>query len=300
MDPALLWIHSDRNSSNRLMNDYQRIEKAITYLDTHFRDQPGIDEVAAHVGVSVSHFHRLFQRWAGITPKRFLEYVTASHARRLLAESRPVMDAAWQCGLSGSSRLHDLFIGLEGVTPGQVKSQGEGLTLYWEVHDSPFGSCLIAQTERGISALRFVDEHGPDRSLASLQSQWPRARLVQDRHRTADSINKILTGLTGNEPRGLRLHVAGTNFQIRVWAALLEIPPGQVVSYGQLARAVDKPGAARSAGTAVGANPVALLIPCHRVLRATGAFGEYAWGAQRKRAILAWESAHCDRLYCPR
>ena len=277
------------------MNDYQRIEKAIAYLDGQFRDQPAIDEVAAYVGVSVSHFHRLFQRWAGITPKRFLEYVTASHARRLLSDSQPLMESAWQCGLSGGSRLHDLFVGLEGVTPGQIQKHGEGLTVYWGIHDTPFGPCLLAQTERGICTLRFIDNISAEQASDSLQVQWPRARLVKDQALTSRSMASIVTGLADGQSHGLRLHVGGTNFQVRVWSALLDIPPGRVTSYGQLARAIGQPKAVRATGTAVGANPVALLIPCHRVLRATGAFGQYAGGAVRKRAILAWEGATSAR-----
>lgn len=273
------------------MNDYQRIEKAIAYLDGNFRDQPSIEQVAAQVGVSVSHFHRLFQRWAGITPKRFLEYVTASHARRLLTESLPIMESAWQCGLSGGSRLHDLFVGLEGITPGQIRKRGDGLTVYWGIHDSPFGPCLLARTERGICNLRFVAGNQSDQATEFLQSHWPRARLVRDQPLTSRSMANVLTGLADGQSHGLRLHVGGTNFRVRVWAALLEIPPGRVASYGQLAGAIGQPKAVRATGTAVGANPVALLIPCHRVLRASGAFGQYAGGPERKRAILAWESA---------
>ena len=273
------------------MNDYQRIEKAIRYLDENFRDQPGIDEVAAHVGVSTSHFHRLFQRWAGITPKRFLEYVTAAHARRLLANSRPVMDAAWQCGLSGGSRLHDLFVGLEGVTPGQVQRRGDGLTLYWGIHDTPFGACLLAMSERGVSALRFVESDELEPSLTTLKQQWPRARLIRDPAETTASMERVIAALADGQTHGLRVHAHGTNFQVRVWAALLAIPPGQVASYGQVASAIGHPDAVRATGTAVGANPVALLIPCHRVLRASGGFGMYAGGPERKRAILAWEQA---------
>ncbi len=277
-----------------LMNDYQRIEKAIRYLDENFRDQPGVDKVAAHVGVSVSHFHRLFQRWAGITPKRFLEYVTASHARRLLAESRPVMEAAWQSGLSGGSRLHDLFVGLEGVTPGQIQRGGDGLTLQWGIHDSPFGPCLLASSERGISVLRFIADDESETAVAMMRRQWPRARLSRDQARTAPAMDQVVAALADGQTRGLRVHVQGTNFQVRVWSALLAIPPGRVVSYGQVAAAIGRAEAVRATGTAVGANPVALLIPCHRVLRASGNFGMYAGGPQRKRAILAWERAITD------
>jgi AraC family transcriptional regulator, regulatory protein of adaptative response / methylated-DNA-[protein]-cysteine methyltransferase len=273
------------------MKDFQRIERAIAYLESRFRDQPSVAEVAAHTGLSESHFHRLFQRWAGITPKRFLEYVTAAHARHLLERSEPVMATAFACGLSGGSRLHDLFVGLEGVTPGQIRHHGQGLTLFYGFHDTPFGTCLLARTERGISALEFVDQPSPEAARARLGRQWPKASLVEDRAQTAPAMAQIIDGLKSGARTKLRLDVQGTNFQIRVWEALLKIPPGHLVHYQQLAEAIGEPAAVRACGTAVGANPVPLLIPCHRVIRKTGAFGHYSGGRERKRAILAWESA---------
>ncbi|QOC22167.1 methylated-DNA--[protein]-cysteine S-methyltransferase [Wenzhouxiangella sp. AB-CW3] len=275
------------------MNDYQRIESAIAFIDNGFRRQPSVAEVAAHVGLSVSQFHRVFRRWAGITPQQFLAYVTASHARRLLAESTSVLESAWASGLSGSGRLHDLFVRLDGVTPGDIGRQGRGLILRHGVHDSPFGDCFLAISQRGVCALGFPGEEGPDADLAALEAQWPEASLVHDKDATARVLADIMAGLAGRNPSRLRLAVRGTNFQIRIWEALLRIPPGQVVSYGQLAAATGCPGAARAVGSAVAANPVPLLIPCHRVIRGTGAFGQYSGGVLRKRAILAWEAAHC-------
>lgn len=277
------------------VHDYARIEQAIAYLDGHFRRQPTVAEVAGHLGLSESHFHRLFQRWAGITPKRFLEYVTAAHARRRLAESTTVFDAALDAGLSGSGRLHDLFVSLQGVTPGEVTRRGRGLTLHYGVHASPFGDCFLAVTSRGVCALSFPGETSLDDEVAALQADWPEARLVADATVTVRLMRQIVAGLQGAAAEPMRLLVQGTNFQIRVWEALLRIPPGQVVSYGQVAAAAGSPNAVRAVGSAIGSNPVPLLIPCHRVIRNTGAFGNYSGGVWRKRALLAWEQAQRDQ-----
>lgn len=280
------------------MYDYDRIERAIAYFDERFQEQPTIPEVARHVGLSESHFHRLFHHWAGITPKRFLEYVTAAHARRMLEESATVLETAWESGLSGPSRLHDLFITLEGVTPGQIQRRGEGLAMRYGFHHSPFGECLVAETERGVTALTFVPEGGRDHALEELALQWPEADLERDQAATGKTLERILAGMHGRADGAggdrVRLLVRGTNFQVRVWEALLRIPPGCVTSYEQVASWTGKPRAVRAVGNAVGANPIPLLIPCHRVIRKTGAFGNYGGGPLRKRAILAWEAAHRD------
>lgn len=282
------------------MSDYERIERAIAYLDEHFRDQPGVAEVARHVGLSESQFHRLFQRWAGITPKRFLAFVTAGHARRLLEDSKTVLDSAWDSGLSGPGRLHDLFVGLEGVTPGDVRRRGKGLRMAYGFHDSPFGTCLLAQTERGVSALSFVSKGDGEPALESLVRKWPEATLERDDRVTGATLARIVDCMLGGDEAFPRLAVRGTNFQVRVWEALLRIPPGRVASYQQIAESAGQPRAIRAVGTAVGANPVPLLIPCHRVIRKSGAFGHYSGGVLRKRAILAWEAGRCragdDRL----
>lgn len=280
------------------MQDYERIERAIAFLDEEFQSQPSIAAVAGEVGVSESHLHRMFRRWAGITPKRFLEYVTAAHARRLLEDSATVLDTALDSGLSGPGRLHDLFVTLEGVTPGEVRRRGEDLVLRYGIHASPFGFCLLATTERGIAALSFVAPEDLRPALDELAERWPHARLEADRQHTAKLLGRVVAGLRGDGNGGgpLRLHVQGTNFQIQVWEALLRIPPGRVVSYETVAEWIGRPRAVRAVGNAVGANPVPLLIPCHRVIRKTGAFGNYGGGPLRKRAILAWEAAHAEAL----
>ena len=272
------------------VNDYQRIEQAIAYLEAHFREQPAVADVAADVGLSVSQFHRVFQRWAGITPKRFLEYVTAAHARRLLERSASVLESAWDSGLSGAGRLHDLFVSTEGVTPGEIGQWGQGMMMRYGVHSSPFGACLVAETDRGVNRLVFIGDADLEAAVAGLHGDWPKARLVRDEGGTAATMQRIVATLYGAETERPRLMVRGTNFQIRVWEALLRIPPGHAFSYQQLAERAGRPHAVRAVGSAVGANPVPLLIPCHRVIRKTGAFGDYSGGVYRKRAILAWEA----------
>lgn len=266
--------------------EYERIERAIRYLESHASEQPGLDEVAAAAGLSPFHFQRLFRRWAGVSPKRFLQLLTVEHAKHLLAGSASVLDAAFEAGLSGPGRLHDHFVTLEAVSPGEYKHGGAGLEIRHGVHPSPFGLALVGETDRGVCALAFVDRGGEPAALDWLRSSWPEARLAADPAATRATVRRIF------ERRGpTPLLVSGTNFQVQVWRALLAIPPGRVCSYGRLARAVGRPGAARAVGAAVGANRISYLIPCHRVIRAVGALGGYRWGTRRKRAMLAWESA---------
>jgi len=267
--------------------DYARIERAIRYLDENATRQPSLAEVARGVHLSEFHFQRLFRRWAGVSPKRFLQYLTLEHAKRLLAENRGVLDAAFQAGLSGPSRLHDLFVTLEGVTPGDWKRRGEGLQIGCGLHETPFGTALIAATERGICAVRFA-AGGLAEEMERLQEEWPGAELVADPEGTAALASQAFSPEPGAT---LPLYVRGTNFQLQVWKALLNVPEGQVLSYEQLAARVERPRAVRAVASAVASNPVAYLIPCHRVIRKVGGFGEYRWGAARKRAMLAWESA---------
>lgn len=281
------------------MQDYERIEHAIAYLDEHYQSQPSVSDVASHVGLSESHFHRMFREWAGITPKRFLEFVTAEHARKLLEDSNSVLDSTYEAGLSSPGRLHDLFVSLEGVTPGEVKTRGEGLELRYGFHPSPFGECLLAETDRGVTALSFVPNRGRKDAVEELATRWPMARLMEAPAETARTFERILAGLQGTPDGGIRLYIQGTNFQVRVWEALLRIPNGLVVTYERVAEWIGKPTSMRAVGNAVGANPVPLLIPCHRVLRKTGAFGNYGGGRLRKRAILAWEAAHTPVQVAP-
>jgi len=273
-------------------SDYRRIEQAILFLDRNFRRQPDLAEVARAVGLSEYHFHRLFARWAGITPKRFLRFLTAEHARSLLRESSTLLDAAYEAGLSGPGRLHDLIVQVYAVTPGELKAEGKGVTIRHGIHSSPFGDCLVAVTVRGVCALSFLDRPGAGDALEELRDRWRKATIVRDRKGTRTVAERIFApGRRSGAPMpGVVIH--GTNFQIRVWEALLRIPPGCVVSYEEIAARVGTPGAVRAVGTAVGRNPVAYLIPCHRVIRKTGAFGQYGGGPARKKAMLAWEAAN--------
>lgn len=273
-----------------MRTDYDRIEQAIQYLDERSREQPSLADVAAFVGLSESHFQRLFTRWAGISPKRFLQFQTVAHARALLAESRSLLDATYEAGLSSAGRLHDLFVTIDAVTPGEFKRGGDGLTIQWGVHDTPFGECLIGTTPRGICGMYFVTDDGLAGAHRRLAESWEGARLVENANATQPLADQIF-GDTARTAAPLAVLVKGTNLQLKVWEALLRIPLGEVVTYEQLAAAAGAPTAVRAVGTAVGRNPVSYLIPCHRVIRKTGAFGNYGGGIARKRAMLTWEFA---------
>ena len=263
--------------------DYARVERAISYLKENFRDQPELEAIAEAVGLSTAHFQGMFKRWAGISPKRFVHFLTLDHARQCLADSASVLDASYDPVLSGSGRLHDLF-----VTYGDYKREGDGVKIGYGVHPSPFGPCFIGQTERGVCALGFVDDAASSMPLEDFKERWCNADFNEDHGQTAGTSARIF----GAAREKLALDLRGTNFQLKVWEALLRIPPGAVVSYDALAGALGKPGAARAVGSAVAANPVSYLIPCHRVIRKSGRFHNYYWGPERKRAMLAWEAAH--------
>lgn len=269
--------------------DYTRVEQAIRFLEDNYRRQPSLTEVAASVGLSEFHFQRLFTRWAGISPKRFLQYLTKEHAKRLLQESGDVLDAAYETGLSGPSRLHDLFITCEAVTPGEYKHMGNGVEIRYGFHDSPFGEYLLAVTNRGICGLYFVTQEGRQSRLEELRRCWRMANLVEDPAATQATSDQIFPDGERKEP--LRLLVHGTNFQIKVWEALLRIPVGRVVAYETIAAHIGHPAAVRAVGSAVGANPITYIIPCHRVIHKAGDFGYYGGGPLRKRALLGWELA---------
>ena len=269
---------------------YARIERAIRYIEDNRLDQPRLEDIAAGVGLSPFHLQRLFTAWAGVSPKLFLRYVTLDHAREALMDARPVLDAALDAGLSGPGRLHDLFVTLEAATPGEFGAGGRGMEIRYGRHDGVFGRFLVAMTERGVCRVAFEQED--EDPLAALSAAWPNARLVEDARHTWRGAGETLARGAGAGAAPIRLWARGTNFQIKVWEALLRVPPGRLVSYGGIARAVDRPGAARAVGRAVGANPIAVLIPCHRVIRASGRFETgYRWGSARKRALLAWEAA---------
>ncbi len=273
---------------------YARIERAIRFIEDNRLDQPGLDEIAAGVGMSPFHLQRVFTAWAGVSPKLFLRYVTLDHAREALTDARPVLDAALDVGLSGPGRLHDLSVTLEAATPGEIGAGGRGLDIRYGLHDGPFGRFLVAATERGVCRISFEQEG--ENPVGALAEAWPNAGLVEDDAHTWRIAGEALArGIdTGASP--IRLWARGTNFQIKVWEALLRVPAGRLVSYGDLARAVGRPRASRAVGQAVGANPIAVLIPCHRAIRASGRFETgYRWGSARKRALIAWEAARRER-----
>ncbi len=281
------------------MNDYERITRVIRYLDEHHTEQPDLATLAEHVGLSQFHFHRLFSTWAGVTPKDFLQCLTLAHVKELLHEGESVLDTALDAGLSGPGRLHDLCVNLEAASPGELKSGGKGWTVIAGFADTPFGNCLIAESPRGICHLSFVEPDNGSSALDALNEAWPEARLRRDDSAACRLGARIFGPDTDRESRPpLRAFVKGTTFQVRVWRALLQIQPGTLVSYGRLAAAAGRPNAVRAVATAVGQNPLAYLIPCHRVIRETGVVGEYRWGRARKRAIMAWESA--SRPSCSR
>jgi AraC family transcriptional regulator of adaptative response/methylated-DNA-[protein]-cysteine methyltransferase len=279
------------------MNDYERVATVIRFLDRHHTDQPDLNELAAAAGLSPFHFHRLFSAWAGVTPKDFLQCLTLEHVKQLLLEGNNVFDAALNAGLSGPGRLHDLCVTLEAASPGEMKNGGAGMQIDYGFAGSPFGEALIAETERGICHLSFIQEEGRDRVRDLLAEQWPKAKLHRSDQRAAELSNKIFVRRPQNESRpSLRAFVRGTPFQLRVWRALLNVPSGSLTSYGRLSAAINQPGAARAVGSAVGANPISFVIPCHRVIRETGVLGNYGGGRIRKRAMLGWELSPRDSI----
>jgi AraC family transcriptional regulator of adaptative response/methylated-DNA-[protein]-cysteine methyltransferase len=288
----------DTNATGELKTarptDFERIARAIAYLQHHAAAQPDLATVARHVHLSEFHFQRLFLRWAGVSPKRFLQHLTLTDAKARIARRGTLMDALAGGGLSGPGRLHDLFVTLEAMTPGEYRSGGAGLDIAFGFCKSPFGCALIAFTARGICALRFVER--PDERVAAelISEQWPQARLTLDSLRAGELGRRIFDPLSSKTGKPLALLVKGTNFQLQVWRALLQIPAGALASYGDIAARIGSPGSARAVGTAVGANPIAYLIPCHRVIRETGHLGGYRWGAARKAAILGWEAARAS------
>jgi len=266
--------------------DYQRMADTLTWISDHFEEQPTLSDIAARAGTSPYHFQRLFSRWVGLSPKKYVQYLTLDRAKASLDASQSVLAAAFASGLSSPGRLHDLFVNVEGVTPGEYKRGGAGLIIRHGVHDSPFGPCLLMHTERGICGLAFVDEDDERQGLASMAARWPNAELVEDAAAGAELASRIFSPRSGDR---LTVLLHGTPFQIQVWEALLRIPAGAVTSYQALADSIGKPNASRAVGTANGANPVSYLIPCHRVIRKSGALGGYRWGLGRKLAMLSRE-----------
>lgn len=271
--------------------DYQRIEQAINYLGQSFREQPDLRDVARRVHLSEYHFQRLFRRWAGISPKRFLQFLTVEHAKKLLDESSDLLRVTYDSGLSSPGRLHDLFVNTEAVTPGEFKKRGEGVEITFGVHTSPFGDCLLAMTERGICSLSFISSSERTRAIKLLKSKWSKATFRENSRATQPAFDQIFNQKKNGVARKVNLFLQGTNFQIKVWEALLKIPSGFLLSYEDIAAMIGKPGASRAVGNAISNNPIAYAIPCHRVIRKVGVIGDYRWGSARKKAMLAWEAA---------
>lgn len=277
--------------------DYEQIADAIAYIRDNATSQPSLEQIASQVGLSPWHFQRKFRAWVGVSPKRFLEFLTVQYAKELLDKSASVLDAALDLGLSGPGRLHEQFVSIEAVTPGQYKRLGSGLEIYHGIHPSPFGLMFLALTDKGICELAFGSEEVLEDETRGLHRRWPAAHVFQDPKRTAPIAGRLFSPRNGSRDAsesGFHLFVKGTNFQVNVWRALLRIPEGSLISYRQLAQLTGNPAAVRATASAVGANPVSYLIPCHRILRSTGELGGYHWGIERKRALIAWDTAHAE------
>jgi len=273
--------------------NFQRIAAAIEYINSNFREQPNLDEVAEKVAMSPFHFQRMFTDWAGVSPKKFLQYITVSNAKKMLKETgASLFDTALDTGLSGTGRLHDLFINIEGMTPGEYKNGGEDLSINYSFAESPFGNLLVASTSKGICHLAFADDEAL--ALNMLRSKFPNAAYRQMTDMIQQNAMFIFTH-DWSKLNQVKLHLKGTPFQLKVWEALLKIPMGQLTTYGTIAKQIAQPHASRAVGTAIGDNPVAFLIPCHRIIQSTGLFGGYHWGPTRKAAMIGWEAAQADK-----
>lgn len=282
-------MHSAVADYQQLSIDYSRVETALQIIEERYSDQPGLHEIAAIMGLSESHFQRLFTRWVGISPKRFLQFLTKEHAKQILERSENLLEATYQTGMSSPGRLHDLFVSCEAVTPGQYKSRGQDMTIWFGFHPTPFGECLIALTERGVCGLSFLTGVNKRQALQNLQNRWTMASLVEAPERSADLVGQIFPLKPEQMTKPLPVFLSGTNFQIKVWEALIRIPYGYLTTYEDIAVHLGDPGAARAVGQAVANNSVAVLIPCHRVIRKMGVFGGYRWGLARKMALHGWE-----------
>ncbi len=287
-------LSPDRVSDLTLLDtaaaDYDVVRRAIGHIRKHWREQPEIDAIAEAAGVTPTELHHLFRRWAGLTPKAFLQALTLDGARQLLRDSASVLDATYEVGLSGPGRLHDLFVTHEAMSPGEWKSGGDGLTVRFGFHPSPFGKALVMATERGLAGLAFADAGEEEASLADMKRRWPKASYVADPGRTAPIAQRIFDPREWREDRPLRVVLIGTDWEVRVWEALLKIPMGKVATYSGIATKVCTPNAARAVGAAVGKNPVSFVVPCHRVIGKAGALTGYHWGITRKQAMLGWEA----------
>jgi AraC family transcriptional regulator of adaptative response/methylated-DNA-[protein]-cysteine methyltransferase len=275
--------------------DYALVKRTLSFIKENWRDQPSLDTIADQAGLSPHHLQRLFTRWAGLSPKAFLQAVTIERARDLLRDSASILDTAYEVGLSGPSRLHDLFVTHEGMTPGLYKARGKGLTIQYGLHACPFGTALVMITDQGLAGLAFADDGDEKAALADMTSRWPEADYVEDIQATSYYAERIFKPENWRPDQPLRVVFIGTDFEIRVWETLLRIPLGRATSYSDIAAHLGKPSAARAVGTAVGRNPVSFVVPCHRVMGKSGSLCGYHWGLTRKRAILGWEAGVAAR-----
>jgi AraC family transcriptional regulator, regulatory protein of adaptative response / methylated-DNA-[protein]-cysteine methyltransferase len=275
---------------NAALRDYDSVRRAIAFISEHWRAQPTIESMAEASGVTPDELHHLFRRWAGLTPKAFMQALTLDHAKGLLRDSASVLDAALDSGLSGPGRLHDLFVTHEAMSPGEWKNGGAGMTLAYGFHSSPFGTAIVIASGRGLAGLAFADPGEEQTSLADMQRRWPRATYVEDRAGTADLAQRIFDTRMWRADQPLRVVLIGTDFEVRVWETLLKIPMGRAVSYSDIATCISRPKASRAVGAAIGKNPVSFVVPCHRALGKSGALTGYHWGITRKQAMLGWEA----------
>jgi AraC family transcriptional regulator of adaptative response/methylated-DNA-[protein]-cysteine methyltransferase len=271
-------------------SDYERVRRIIAYISERWREQPSLEDVAEAVGLSTTHVHHLFRRWAGLSPKAFLQAITLDNAKALLAQSASVLDATYEVGLSGPARLHDLFVTHEAMTPGDYKAGGAGLTMRFGFHPSPFGEAVLVATERGLAGLGFVDDGDREAALVDMRRRWPKAEYVEDHAATLPLARRIFDPSRWEAEQPLRVVLIGTDFEVRVWQTLLRIPLGRATTYSDIASRIGKPSACRAVGAAVGKNPISFVVPCHRVLGRSGALTGYHWGLTRKQAILGWEA----------
>jgi AraC family transcriptional regulator of adaptative response/methylated-DNA-[protein]-cysteine methyltransferase len=286
-------LHRPPPTAASSVRDYDHIRRAIAFLTESWTEQPSLDALAAHLGLAPTQCQKLFRRWCGLSPKEFVQAITVDHARTLLAGSASVLDAAYEVGLSGGGRLHDLFVSHEAMTPGNYKRRGEGVEMAYGFHASPFGEALLIATERGLAGLAFVDEDKAqtrEEALADMTRRWPKARFVAAPDRTAPFARLVFNPADWSRDRPVRLVMIGTDFEVRVWETLLRVPMGRAVSYRDIARHLGQPTASRAVGSAVGRNPISFVVPCHRVLGANGSLTGYHWGLTRKRALIGWEA----------
>lgn len=274
----------------QMQSDYDYVRTALGFITDNWREQPSLEDIAAEAGVSPGHMQRIFSRWAGLSPKAFLQAITLDNARQLLRDSASILDASYEVGLSGPSRLHDLFVTHEGMSPGVYKARGAGLTISYGFHASPFGNALIMATDQGLSGLAFADDGEEAAALDDMRSRWPQAKYVNDQAATAAYASRIFSPGQWQPDTPLRVVFIGTDFQIRVWETLLKIPLGKLSTYSDIATHLGKPAASRAVGAAVGRNPISFVVPCHRVMGKSGGLCGYHWGLTRKRAILGWEA----------